>query len=81
MIDISLAGLLGAVVGTLVAATAYYLSIGPIEQLLRRQERLETAEARNRQANEIALLRRVVLTVELAICAGAGYWLAQRIWD
>jgi len=81
MIDISLAGLSGAVVGTLLAAAIYHLSIGPIEQRVRGQERLETAEERERFANKIALLRRAVLSAELAICAAGGYWLAERIWE
>jgi hypothetical protein len=81
MIDISLSGLLGAFIGTLVAAAVYHLSIGSIERLLRGRARLKTAEERNRFANEVALLRRAVLTAELAIFAGGGYWLAERIWD
>ena len=81
MIDISLTGLLGAIVGTLAAAAIYHLSIGPIEQRVRGQERLETAEQRSRFASKIAVVRRAVLTVTLAICAGGGYWLADRMWD
>jgi hypothetical protein len=80
MIDISFFGLLGAIAGTLVAAVIYHLSIGSIDRYVRSRARL-AADDRNRLTNELALLRRAVLTAELAICAGGGYWLAQRIWD
>lgn len=80
MTDISLAGLFGAFVGTIVAAAIYYLSTAPIERRLRQQVPVASAEERESFASKLAVLRRALLTAELVVCVGGGYWLADRLW-
>jgi hypothetical protein len=78
MIDISMGGLLGAIAGTVVAALIYGTLASLVERLIaarRVQEPQEPAISRD----ELAMLRRGVLTVELLICAGLGYWLGDKI--
>jgi len=78
MIDLSLAGLLGAVLGTVAAAVAY----GPLMAFAERsfwRDRSASAEERNALEREIPLLRRAVLAVDIIALAGLGYWLGQMI--
>ena len=85
MLELSFAGLLGAFLGTGVAALVY----GPLVAYL--QDRLQAASASVRGENdaspteppersvELSLLRRCVLAADIAVCAGGGYWLAAAI--
>ncbi len=75
--DLSLAGLLGAVVGTIASALIYGPLVGPIERALRRGR--EPSDDQSTFSTEIALLRRSVLAADMLICAGLGYWVGQRI--
>ena len=78
MVDLTYGGLFGAIVGTLIAAMIYGTLASLIERALaarRAQEPQEPAISRN----ELAMLRRGVLTFDLLICAGIGYWLGDKI--
>ena len=75
--DISLAGLIGAAVGTAVSAAIYGRLVERIETALRKRRRAE--DDRGTFAQEIALLRRGVLAVDMLLCAGLGYWIGQKI--
>ncbi len=81
MIDISLAGLIGAMIGTIVAALAYGVVVSTIERKLLAR-RLQPAEkpTEDRDAPQnLALLRRGVLALDILIFAGVGYWIGHRI--
>jgi len=75
--NLSLAGLIGAVLGTAVSAAIYGRLIERIETALRKRRRAE--DDRGTFAQEIALLRRGVLAVDMLLCAGLGYWIGQKI--
>jgi hypothetical protein len=79
MIDISPAGLAGAVIGTAIAAVAYHWLVAVLDRGLRAQTR--SAGGENSSPLERALLLRVVLATDIAIFAGLGYWLGATIWD
>jgi hypothetical protein len=79
MIDLSLSGLLGAVVGTVVAAMAYGPLVALIERGFRARGQPETAEQRETFGQEISLLRRAVLAVDIIVFGGIGYWLGQTV--
>jgi hypothetical protein len=81
MINISLAGLLGAIGGTLVAAVSYHLFIGALERRMREHEQLQTAAERDSFEIKMSLVRRVVLTTDLLVFAGVGYWLGRMVAD
>jgi hypothetical protein len=76
--EISLAGLIGAVLGTIASAVIYGPLVGAIERRLRSKQQPE-AEDRMALAQEIALLRRGVLAADMLFCAGMGYWIGQMI--
>ena len=76
MMEISLAGLVGAMIGTIVAGIAYGTTIDLVERWLtarRSPQEQKTSET------ELALLRRGVLTVDLLVFAGLGYWIGHEI--
>ena len=75
--NLSLAGLIGAVLGTAVSAAIYGRLVERIETALRKGRRVE--DDRGTFAQEIALLRRGVLAVDMLLCAGLGYWIGQKI--
>ena len=79
MIDLSLPGLLGAVIGTVVAAMAYGPLVALIERGFRARGQPETAEQRETFGQEISLLRRAVLAVDIIVFGGIGYWLGQTV--
>jgi hypothetical protein len=68
MIELSPAGLAGAFAGTIVAAFAY----PPLLIAVQRGLHLRTSE-------ELALLQRAVLALDILIFAGIGYWLGALI--
>ena len=72
MIDLSLAGLLGAIVGTMVAAVNYHVTIGFIERSLRAHEHSQSAEERETFEQKLSLLRRIVLAVDVLVFAASA---------
>jgi hypothetical protein len=80
MLDISLAGLIGAIVGTAVAGVNYHLFIGVLERAMRAREQTLTAEERDTRDVNLSLIRRIVLTVDLFAFAAVGYWIGKSVW-
>jgi hypothetical protein len=75
--ELSLAGLIGAVLGTAASAVIYGPLIDAIERALRK--RRATAENPATLVQEIALLRRGILAADMLACAGIGYWIGLTI--
>jgi hypothetical protein len=75
--DISLAGLTGAVLGTIASAAIYGPLIDAIERGLRK--RRVATEDRATFGQELALLRRGILAADMLLCAGIGYWIGLTI--
>ena len=78
MIDISLAGLVGATLGLVVAALIYGRLAAAIERRVR-TGRVPSVEDRTTLVQELALLRRGVLAFDILVCGGLGYWIGDRI--
>ena len=75
--ELSLAGLIGAVLGTIASAAFYGPLIDAVERALRKR-RLRTDDPAT-FAQEIALLRRGILAADMLLCAGIGYWIGLMI--
>jgi hypothetical protein len=75
MINLSLAGLIGAIVGTMVAAIFYHLFIGNLERAMR--VRAQSLPEEERGDFSLSVVRRVVLTLDLMVFAALGYWLGS----
>ena len=81
MLDISAAGLIGAIAGTFVAGVTYHLFIGVLERAMREREPEQTAEERDSLDTKLSLVRRIILTVDLFVFAALGYWIGKTFWD
>jgi len=80
MIDLSLAGLVGAVVGTVIAALAYAPLVVLVERGFKSwQQDAGSAGERHTLEQEMSVLRRVVLLTDIVVFAGIGYWLGQVV--
>src|SRR5258708_29104531 len=73
MMDLSLAGLIGAVIGTIVAALAYVPLLTFVERGLRSRVSAGSANERESFEQEASLLRRAVLAVDIILFAGIRY--------
>ena len=79
MINLSLAGLLGAVIGTVVAALIYVPLVDFVERGMR--SRADSGAEGETLEQEISLLRRAVFAVNIILLAGVGYWLGGMVGD
>jgi hypothetical protein len=86
MLDLSLAGLLGAFIGTAVAAVVYAPLVSALERLLLTSAPSENSGEGGRNLSEQdacrqekSLFRRVVLAADIVAFAGFGYWLAATL--
>jgi hypothetical protein len=75
--ELSLAGLIGAVVGTAVSALIYGRVIDAVEAGLRKHRSADDDQATF--AQELALLRRGILAADMLLCAGLGYLVGLKI--
>jgi hypothetical protein len=78
MMDISFGGLIGAIVGTIVAALVYGTLTILIERALAGRRAREPQEPAI-SVGELAMLRRGVLAFDIFVCAGIGYWIGDKI--
>ena len=79
MFNLSLAGLLGAVIGTVVAALVYVPLVDFVERGLR--SRADSSAEGETLDQEMSLLRRAVLAADIIVFAGIGYWLGGMMGD
>ena len=75
--ELSLAGIIGAVIGTMASAAIYAPLVGAIERSLRGDR--PDAEHGAYFEQELALLRRGVLALDMLLCAAIGYWIGLKI--
>jgi hypothetical protein len=79
MIEISFAGLIGAIVGTVIAAINYGVIIGFVERSLRAHDDSKTREERATFETKLTILRRTVLIADIAVFGGIGYWFGHTV--
>ena len=77
--ELSLAGLVGAAVGTVIAVINYGVLIGYVERGLRRHDTSQTPQERHEFERKLGLMRRLVLTSEIALFAAVGYWFGSAM--
>ena len=75
--ELSLSGLIGAALGTAASALIYGRLIDAVEAALRRGR--TAGEDTATFAQELALLRRLILGADMLLCAGLGYWIGLKI--
>ena len=77
--ELSLPGLIGAMIGTAVGAMNYVAIVVYAEGWLRARNTLEAAEERAAFEQRVAVMRRVILGADILICATVGYWFGKTI--
>jgi hypothetical protein len=75
--ELSLAGIIGAAIGTMVSAAIYVPLAAALERRLRRRSVQPHEHAISE--TELALLRRAVIAADMLVCAGIGYWVGFKI--
>jgi len=75
--EYSLPAWLGALVGAVLAVALYVPTIRIVDRQLRAQGAPEAAEQREDFESRIALVRRLILGVDVAILATLGYWIGR----
>ena len=77
MIDLSLAGLMGATVGIVVAAVVYYQFIDRLDRVV--EARIQATPTEERGDLSVSVVRRIALTLDLVVFVALGYWLGQLL--
>ncbi len=77
--ELSLPAWLGGLAGTIVAVAIYLPTIRILERRLRAQGGPQTLEQRAAFEDKLAVARRVILGVDIAILATLGYWIGKAI--
>jgi hypothetical protein len=77
--EYSLPAWLGALVGAVVAVALYVPAIRIVDRHLRAQGAPAAAEQREDFESRIALVRRSILGIDIAILATLGYWAGKAL--
>ena len=80
MMSISLAGLLGAIAGTALAALSYYSLVGALERHTHERQQSQSPEERESFERNMSIVRRAILIIDLIVFAGLGYWIGSTVW-
>jgi hypothetical protein len=77
--ELSLPAWLGALCGMIVAVAIYVPGIRIIERRLRAASESETGEQRSAFEDKLSVTRRVILGLDIAVLAVAGYWIGNML--
>jgi hypothetical protein len=77
--DLSQPGLLGAMLGTIVGVLNYLVFLRIFVPRLRATDKSQTGEERDEFERKISLLRRIILSLDVVVFAGLGYWLGRTV--
>jgi hypothetical protein len=77
--EFSLPAWLGALCGMIVAVTIYVPGIRIVERRLRAANVPETPEQRSAFEDKLSVMRRVILGLDVAVLAVAGYWIGNML--
>jgi len=77
--DYSLAGLLGAFVGTVLGVINYAAIIGVIMRQLRARNAANSDQQRVQFEHNMSWVRQTVLALDILIFASVGYWFGRTI--
>ena len=77
--DLSLAGLLGAMVGSLLGAINYAVILSFVTGRLRALDTSRTPAEREAFEARMSVMRKLILAADLAVFAGIGYWFGNTV--
>jgi hypothetical protein len=74
------AGLIGAMLGCVVGAIQYLLFVGLIEKALRATEKVGSPEEHDLFEHKLSVMRRLILGLDIAVFAAAGYVIGASLF-
>ena len=77
--ELSPAGFVGAVVGTIIGVINYAAVVAFVESRLRKLDRSQTSAEREEFERKLSLLRRLVLGIDIVVFAALGYWFGRTV--
>jgi hypothetical protein len=77
--ELSLAGLIGALVGTILGVINFALIVGFVESRLRALDKSQPGAEREEFERKISIMRRTILGLDIFVFAGVGYVLGKTI--
>jgi hypothetical protein len=77
--ELSLAGLIGAMIGTVIGLVNFAVIVGFVEKRLRALDKSQTPAEREEFERKIALMRRIVLGIDIFAFGGIGYWFGKTV--
>ena len=77
--DLSLAGLIGAFVGLVAGWTNYVFIVGIVERKLRQLEKADAPAQRAAFEDKLALMRRIILGIDVVVFSVVGYALGHAV--
>ena len=77
--EFSLAGLIGAMIGTVIGVVNYAVVVGFVEQRLRALDKSQTPDERAEFERKIALMRRIILGLDILAFGGIGYLFGKTV--
>ena len=77
--ELSPAGFIGAVVGTVIGVINYAAVVVFVEARLRKLDRSQTTAEREEFERKLSLLRRMVLTIDIVVFGILGYWFGRTV--
>ncbi|HKA72054.1 MAG TPA: hypothetical protein VKE26_09625 [Xanthobacteraceae bacterium] len=77
--ELSPAGFVGAVIGTIIGVINYAAVVVFVESRLRKLDRSQTSAEREEFERKLSLLRRLVLGIDIVVFAALGYWLGRTV--
>ena len=77
--ELSLAGLLGAFVGTVLGVINYAVIVGFVESRLRALDKSAPGPEREEFERKISVMRRTILGIDIFVFAGIGYLFGKTI--
>ena len=77
--ELSPAGFVGAVIGTIIGVINYAAVVAFVESRLRKLDRSQTSAEREEFERKLSLLRRLVLGIDIVVFAALGYWFGRTV--
>jgi hypothetical protein len=77
--DLSLPGLIGAFVGTVIAWINYYVIIGFVTKRLRAHDESKTPADRLVFEQRLSWARQLILALDIVVFGAIGYWFGATI--
>jgi uncharacterized membrane protein len=77
--NLSLAGLIGAVAGTVIAWINYYIVVGFVTARLRALDTSQTPAERAIFEQRLSWMRQGILALDIVVFGAVGYWLGVTL--